>query len=248
MAGIKGETAADAVAHAGHVIHLRGEWGFVDAENLRAEAGEHPCPAAGGRTQIKAQIEETTSDFDREKLQERLAKLAGGVAVIKVGAATEVELKDKKLRIEDALNATRAAVAEGIVAGGGTALLQVQTALSKIKVTGDEKTGVEIVKRAIEEPVRQIAYNAGLEGAVIVDTIKRSRRGFGFNALTEEYVDMIEAGIVDPTKVTRSALQNAASIAAMVLTTESVVADKPAKEGAAPMGGMPMGGGMPGMM
>ena len=195
-----------------------------------------------------AQIRETTSEFDKEKLQERLAKLAGGVAVIKVGAATEVELKDKKLRIEDALNATRAAVAEGIVAGGGTALLQVQTALSKIKVTGDEKTGVEIVKRAIEEPVRQIAYNAGLEGAVIVDTIKRSHRGFGFNALTEEYVDMIEAGIVDPTKVTRSALQNAASIAAMVLTTESVVADKPAKEGAAPMGGMPMGGGMPGMM
>ena len=176
--------------------------------------------------QIRAQIPETTSEFDKEKLQERLAKLAGGVA----------------------LNATRAAVAEGIVAGGGTALLQVQTALSKIKVTGDEKTGVEIVKRAIEEPVRQIAYNAGLEGAVIVDTIKRSRRGFGFNALTEEYVDMIEAGIVDPTKVTRSALQNAASIAAMVLTTESVVADKPAKEGAAPMGGMPMGGGMPGMM
>ena len=198
--------------------------------------------------QIRAQIPETTSEFDKEKLQERLAKLAGGVAVIKVGAATEVELKDKKLRIEDALNATRAAVAEGIVAGGGTALLQVQTALSKVKVTGDEKTGVEIVKRAIEEPVRQIAYNAGLEGAVIVDTIKRSRRGFGFNALTEEYVDMIEAGIVDPTKVTRSALQNAASIAAMVLTTESVVAEKPAKEGAAPMGGMPMGGGMPGMM
>lgn len=198
--------------------------------------------------QIRAQIPETTSEFDKEKLQERLAKLAGGVAVIKVGAATEVELKDKKLRIEDALNATRAAVAEGIVAGGGTALLQVQTALSRLKVTGDEKTGMEIVKRAIEEPVRQIAYNAGLEGAVIVDTIKRSRKGFGFNALTEEYVDMIEAGIVDPTKVTRSALQNAASIAAMVLTTESVVADKPAKEGAAPMGGMPMGGGMPGMM
>ena len=188
--------------------------------------------------QIRAQIPETTSEFDKEKLQERLAKLAGGVAVIRVGAATETEMKEAKLRMEDALNAT----------GGGTALLQVQTALSKIKVTGDEKTGVEIVKRAIEEPVRQIAYNAGLEGAVIVDTIKRSRRGFGFNALTEEYVDMIEAGIVDPTKVTRSALQNAASIAAMVLTTESVVADKPAKEGAAPMGGIPMGGGMPGMM
>ena len=198
--------------------------------------------------QIRAQIPETTSDFDKEKLQERLAKLAGGVAVIKVGAATEVELKDKKLRIEDTLNATRAAVAEGIVAGGGTALLQVQPALAKIKATGDEKTGVEIVKRAIEEPVRQIAYNAGLEGAVIVDTIKRSRKGYGFNALTEEYVDMIEAGIVDPTKVTRSALQNAASIASMVLTTESIVADKPAKEGAAMPAMPPMGGGMPGMM
>lgn len=198
--------------------------------------------------QIRAQIPETTSDFDKEKLQERLAKLAGGVAVIKVGAATEVELKDKKLRIEDALNATRAAVAEGIVAGGGTALLQVQPALAKIKATGDEKTGVEIVKRAIEEPVRQIAYNAGLEGAVIVDTIKRSRKGYGFNALTEEYVDMIEAGIVDPTKVTRSALQNAASIASMVLTTESIVADKPVKEGAAMPAMPPMGGGMPGMM
>ena len=198
--------------------------------------------------QIRAQIPETTSDFDIEKLQERLAKLAGGVAVIQVGAATEVELKDKKLRIEDALNATRAAVAEGIVAGGGTALLQVQPALAKIKATGDEKTGVEIVKRAIEEPVRQIAYNAGLEGAVIVDTIKRSRKGYGFNALTEEYVDMIEAGIVDPTKVTRSALQNAASIASMVLTTESIVADKPAKEGAAMPAMPPMGGGMPGMM
>ena len=198
--------------------------------------------------QIRAQIPETTSDFDKEKLQERLAKLAGGVAVIKVGAATEVELKDKKLRIEDSLNATRAAVAEGIVAGGGTALLQVQPALAKIKATGDEKTGVEIVKRAIEEPVRQIAYNAGLEGAVIVDTIKRSRKGYGFNALTEEYVDMIEAGIVDPTKVTRSALQNAASIASMVLTTESIVADKPAKEGAAMPAMPPMGGGMPGMM
>ena len=197
--------------------------------------------------QIRAQIPETTSDFDKEKLQERLAKLAGGVAVIKVGAATEVELKDKKLRIEDALNATRAAVAEGIVAGGGTALLQVQASLANIEAIGDEKTGVEIVKRAIEEPVRQIAYNAGLEGAVIVDTIKRSEKGYGFNALTEEYVDMIAAGIVDPTKVTRSALQNAASIAAMVLTTESIVADKPAKEGAMPAM-PPMGGGMPGMM
>lgn len=198
-------------------------------------------------TQIRAQIPETTSEFDKEKLQERLAKMAGGVAVIKVGAATEVEMKDKKLRIEDALNATRAAVAEGIVPGGGTALLQVQAALAKLKVTGDEKTGVDIVKRAIEEPVRQIAYNAGLEGAVIVDAIKRSRKGVGFNAATEKYVDMIAEGIVDPTKVTRSALQNAASIAAMVLTTESIVADKPAKEGAMPAM-PPMGGGMPGMM
>ena len=197
--------------------------------------------------QIRAQIPETTSEFDKEKLHERLAKMAGGVAVIKVGAATEVEMKDKKLRIEDALNATRAAVAEGIVPGGGTALLQVQAALAKLKVTGDEKTGVDIVKRAIEEPVRQIAYNAGLEGAVIVDAIKRSRKGVGFNAATEKYVDMIAEGIVDPTKVTRSALQNAASIAAMVLTTESIVADKPAKEGAVPAM-PPMGGGMPGMM
>lgn len=196
--------------------------------------------------QIRAQIPETTSDFDKEKLQERLAKLAGGVAVIKVGAATEVELKEKKLRIEDALNATRAAVAEGIVAGGGTALLEVQGALDNLKLTGDEKTGVEIVKRAIEEPVRQIANNAGVEGAVVVDTIKRSAKGVGFNALTEEYVDMISAGIVDPTKVTRSALQNAASIAAMVLTTEAVVADKPKPENVPPM--PPMGGGMPGMM
>ncbi len=193
--------------------------------------------------QIRTQIGETTSDFDREKLQERLAKLAGGVAVIKVGAATEVELKEKKLRIEDALNATRAAVAEGIVAGGGTALLQTQTALEKLKVSGDEKTGVEIVKRSIEEPVRQIANNCGLEGAVIVEDIRKGKKGVGFDALKEQYVDMIAAGIVDPTKVTRSALQNAASIAAMVLTTESLVADLPQKEtpmpGGAP-GGMPM--------
>ncbi len=197
--------------------------------------------------QIRKQIPETTSEFDKEKLQERLAKLAGGVAVIKVGAATEVELKDKKLRIEDALNATRAAVAEGIVAGGGTAFLEVQPALDELGLEGDAKTGVEIVKRAIEEPVRQIAKNAGLEGAVIVDTIKRGAKGLGFDALTESYVDMIQAGIVDPTKVTRSALQNAASIASMVLTTEALVADKPAKEGAAPAM-PPMGGGMPGMM
>ena len=196
--------------------------------------------------QVRAQIEETTSDFDREKLQERLAKMAGGVAVIKVGAATEVEMKDRKLRIEDALNATRAAVEEGIVAGGGTSFIQIQSALDSLEVTGDEKTGVEIVKRAIEEPVRQIANNAGLEGSVVVANVKRAAKGIGFNALTEEYVDMIAAGIVDPTKVTRSALQNAASIAAMVLTTESIVAEMPSKNDAMPpMGGM---GGMGGMM
>ncbi len=197
---------------------------------------------------IRAQIPETTSSFDKEKLQERLAKLSGGVAVIKVGAATETELKDKKLRIEDALNATRAAVAEGIVAGGGTALLQVQPVLDKLEAEadGDEKTGIDIVRRAIEAPVRQIASNAGLEGAVIVEAVKKAEKGVGFNAQTEEYVDMIKAGIVDPCKVTRTALQNAASIAAMILTTECVVADKPAKEAAPAAPGM--GAGMPGMM
>ena len=223
----------------------------VTKENTTIVGGAGDKDAIASRIgQIRNQIEAATSDFDREKLQERLAKLAGGVAVIKVGAATEVEMKEKKLRIEDALNATRAAVEEGIVAGGGTAFVNAIPAVEKLvaKLSGDEKTGVEIVKRAIEEPVRQIAYNAGLEGAVIVDTIKRSRKGYGFNALTEEYVDMIEAGIVDPTKVTRSALQNAASIASMVLTTESIVADKPAKEGAAMPAMPPMGGGMPGMM
>ena len=164
--------------------------------------------------QIRAHIEETTSDFDREKLQERLAKLAGGVAVIEVGAATEVEMKEKKLRIEDALNATRAAVEEGIVAGGGTTFIDIQDVLATIQVTGDEKTGVAIVRRAIEEPLRQIANNAGLEGSVIVENVKKAGKGKGFNALTEEYVDMIASGIVDPAKVTRSALQNASSIAA----------------------------------
>ena len=200
--------------------------------------------------QIKTQIKESTSEFDIEKLQERLAKLAGGVAVIEVGAATEVELKEKKLRIEDALNATRAAVEEGIVAGGGTTFIDVLPALDKVEATGDEKTGVLIVKRAIEEPVRQIANNAGLEGSVIVENVKKAGKGIGFNALTEEYVDMIAAGIVDPAKVTRSALQNAASIASMVLTTETLVADKPEKDNgaaAAAMAGMGGMGGMGGM-
>ena len=198
--------------------------------------------------QIKKQVAETTSDFDKEKLQERLAQLAGGVAVIEIGAATEVEMKDKKLRIEDALNATRAAVEEGIVAGGGTTFVDILPALDALSAEGDVQTGINIVKRAIEEPVRQIANNAGLEGSVVVENVKKSANGTGFNALTGEYVDMIGAGIVDPAKVTRSALQNAASIAAMVLTTETLVADKPEKEPPMPMGAPGMGGGMPGMM
>ena len=197
--------------------------------------------------QIKAQIEATTSEFDKEKLQERLAKLSGGVAVIKVGAATEVEMKEKKLRIEDALAATKAAVEEGIVAGGGTALINAMPAVSKLtsSLQGDEKTGAQIVLKALEEPVRQIAKNAGLEGSVIIDKIIRSRKvGYGFDAYNETYVDMIPAGIVDPTKVTRSALQNAASVAAMLLTTESLVTDIPAKEEPAPAAGAPGMGGM----
>lgn len=195
--------------------------------------------------QIKAQIAETTSDFDKEKLQERLAKMSGGVAVIEVGAATEVELKDKKYRLEDALNATRAAVEEGIVAGGGTTLIDILPALDEFDEDGDVQTGINLVKRAIEAPLRQIAENAGLEGSVIVAKVKASEDGVGFNALKEEYVDMVKAGIVDPAKVTRTALQNAASIAALVLTTETLVTDKPEPAPAAPAG---MGGGMPGMM
>ena len=198
-------------------------------------------------TQIKKQIEETTSDFDREKLQERLAKLAGGVAVIKVGAATETELKEKKLRMEDALNATRAAVEEGIVSGGGTALVNAIAALGSVEATGDELTGVNLVRKALEAPVRMIADNAGVEGSIIVERLKKENPGFGYNAATGEWVDMIGAGIVDPAKVTRSALQNAASVAAMFLTTEAVVADKPEPE-KAPAGGMGGMGGMDGMM
>ena len=210
--------------------------GFGDAEEIAARVH-----------QIKAQIAETTSDFDREKLQERLAKLAGGVAVVQVGAATETELKERKLRIEDALNATRAAVEEGIVPGGGTALINALPAVSKYVKTlsGDMKTGAAIIERALEEPVRQIAENAGLEGSVIVAKVKSSKKGIGFNAATEQYVDMIKAGIVDPAKVTRSALQNAASASAMLLTTEGCIVDAKSDEPAMPMGGM--GGGM-GMM
>ncbi|WP_459503890.1 chaperonin GroEL [Bacillus sp. C1] len=199
--------------------------------------------------QIRAQLEDTTSEFDREKLQERLAKLAGGVAVIKVGAATETELKERKLRIEDALNSTRAAVEEGIVAGGGTSLMNVYTKVAGLAAEGDEATGINIVLRALEEPVRQIAINAGLEGSVVVERLKGEKVGVGFNAATGEWVNMLESGIVDPAKVTRSALQNAASVAAMFLTTEAVVADKPEPNAPAmpDMGGMGMGG-MGGMM
>ncbi|HDM8846761.1 chaperonin GroEL [Staphylococcus aureus] len=194
-------------------------------------------------SQLKSQIEETESDFDREKLQERLAKLAGGVAVIKVGAASETELKERKLRIEDALNSTRAAVEEGIVAGGGTALVNVYQKVSEIKAEGDIETGVNIVLKALTAPVRQIAENAGLEGSVIVERLKNAEPGVGFNAATNEWVNMLEAGIVDPTKVTRSALQHAASVAAMFLTTEAVVASIPEKNN-----DQPNMGGMPGMM
>ncbi len=218
----------------------------VDKENTIIVDGQGDSDAIASRVaQIRTQLENTTSEFDREKLNERLAKLAGGVAVIKVGAATEIEMKEKKLRIEDALSATKAAVEEGIVAGGGTALMNAIPAVEATlaEVSGDEKTGVQIVLKALEEPVRQIAENAGLEGSVIVDNIKRSGKvGYGFDALKEEYADMISAGIVDPTKVTRSALQNAASVAAMVLTTESLVADikepAPAVPAAPDMGGM----------
>ncbi len=194
---------------------------------------------------IKAQIEETTSDFDKEKLQERLAKLSGGVAVIQVGAATETEMKEKKLRIEDALAATKAAVEEGIVSGGGVSYINIIPKVQKLidSVEGDERTGVQIIVRALEEPIRQIATNAGLEGSIVVEKVKNSEKGIGYDVLSEKYVNMIEAGIVDPAKVTRTALQNAASVAAMVLTTESLVAEIPEPEPAMPAGaGMPPGG------
>jgi chaperonin GroEL len=194
--------------------------------------------------QIKAQIEETTSDFDREKLQERQAKLVGGVAVIKVGAATEVELKERKHRVEDALSATRAAVEEGILPGGGVALLRATSVLEKLEASGDELTGINIVKKAVEEPIRWIAVNAGRDGAVIVDAVKKSKAGIGYDAEADDFGDMVEKGIIDPTKVVRSALENAASIAVMVLITESLVTDIPEKEKMPPM---PAGGGMEGM-
>jgi chaperonin GroEL len=201
------------------------------------EGGGQEEDIKGRINQIKAEIDKTDSDYDREKLQERLARLAGGVAVIKVGAATEVELKEKKHRIEDAVQSTKAAVEEGVVPGGGVALLNAQAVLDKVDLEGDELTGAAIVRRALEEPIKQIAANAGLEGGVVIDRVRNLDLGHGLNAATGEYEDMFKSGIIDPTKVTRSALQNAASIAALFLTTEAVVAEKPEKEKAPPMPG-----------
>jgi chaperonin GroEL len=216
----------------------------VDKDNTTIIEGGGKTSAIEGRIkQIRAQIEETTSDYDREKLQERLAKLAGGVAVIKVGAATETEMKERKARVEDALNATRAAVEEGIVPGGGVALLRASKALDSLKLSGDEATGAMIVRRALEEPIRQIVQNAGLEGSVVVDKVKASKDvAYGFDAESNEYVDMMQVGIIDPTKVERVALQNAASIASLLLTTEAIITDLP-EEGQPAMPSMPHGGG-----
>jgi chaperonin GroEL len=219
----------------------------IDKENTTiVEGAGDPQKIQGRVKQIKAQIEETTSDYDREKLQERLAKLVGGVAVINVGAATETEMKEKKARVEDALNATRAAVEEGIIPGGGVALLRCLPALKGLKLDNDKQIGVEIVRRSLEEPIRQIVNNAGLEGSVIVEKVKHSKEtNYGFDADKEEYVDMIKTGIIDPTKVTRYALQNAASVAALMLTTSVMITDIPEEKPEMPA--MPPGGGMGGM-
>ena len=209
------------------------------------DGGGDPEEIKGRIRTIKAELDNTDSDFDREKLQERLAKLAGGVAVVKVGAATETEMKEKKHRVEDALQATRAALEEGIVPGGGLVLVNAITALDKLKLEGDEATGASIVRRALEEPLRQLADNAGLEGSVVIGKVRDLKAGMGLNVETGEYVDLVKAGIIDPAMVTRSALQNAASIAKNIITTECVVVDKPGEDPMAGMGGMP-GGGMPG--
>ncbi len=216
----------------------------VDKENTTIVEGEGKKADIQGRVaQIRRQIEETTSDYDREKLQERLAKLAGGVAVVNVGAATETEMKEKKARVEDALHATRAAVEEGIVPGGGVAFLRAQKVLDNVKdLEGDEKIGVQIVRRAIEEPTRQLADNAGKEGALVVEEIKKRKGNEGYDVAADEYTDLVKAGIVDPTKVTRSALQNAASIAGLLLTTEALVTEIPEKEKSPPMPPGGMGG------
>jgi chaperonin GroEL len=217
----------------------------VTKDNTTLIDGAGKSASIEGRIkQIRTQIEETTSDYDREKLQERLAKLVGGVAVVRVGAATEVEMKEKKARVEDALHATRAAVEEGIVPGGGVALIRASTALDKLSVPDEERFGVSIVKRAIEEPLRWIAHNAGAEGSIVLDKVKNGKGAFGFNAAKEEYEDLLKAGIIDPTKVVRTALLNASSVAGLLLTTEAMVAEKP-EEKSAPA--MPPGGGMGGM-
>jgi chaperonin GroEL len=219
----------------------------VDKDNTTIIDGRGKDDEIKGRiAEIRAAIEKTTSDYDREKLQERLAKLAGGVAVINVGAATETEMKEKKARVEDALHATRAAVEEGIVPGGGVALIRAQSVLDRVKGTEDEKIGVEIVRRAVEEPIRMIAQNAGAEGSIIVAAVKASKdKNFGYNAATGVYEDLVKAGVIDPTKVTRTALQNAASIAGLLLTTEAVVVERKEEKSAA--AGGPPGGGMGGM-
>jgi chaperonin GroEL len=210
----------------------------VDKDNTTIIDGGGSADGIASRVkQLRTQIEETTSDYDREKLQERLAKLVGGVAVIKVGAASEIEMKERKARVEDALNATRAAVEEGIVPGGGVALLRCLEALGKVSAEGQETHGVAIVKRAIEEPMRQIAANAGFEGSIVVEKVKKKSGSFGFDADAGQYVDMIKSGIVDPTKVTRFAIQNAASVSSLLLTTEAMIAEKPKKKKAVP--GMP---------
>jgi chaperonin GroEL len=220
----------------------------IDKDNTTIIDGAGSRAELEGRVkQIRAQIDETTSDYDREKLQERLAKLVGGVALIRVGAATETEMKEKKARVEDALNATRAAVEEGIVPGGGVAYIRTISALEKLVLEGDQQVGVNIVKKALEEPLRMIAANAGVEGSIVVEKVKEKKGPFGFNAATEEYEDLVKAGVIDPTKVTRCALQNASSVAGLMLTTQCMVAEKPKKE--SPMPPMPGGGygGMGGM-
>jgi len=219
----------------------------VDKDNTTIVDGSGKKPDIEARVkQIRNQIEETTSDYDREKLQERLAKLVGGVAVIKVGAATEVEMKEKKARVEDALHATRAAVEEGVVPGGGVALIRSQAVLDKLKLSEEQQFGVSIIRRAIEEPLRQIAQNAGTDGSIVVSKVREGKDAFGFNAATLEYTDLVKAGVIDPTKVVRTALQNAASVAALLLTTEAMIAERPKKDAPAPAGGG-HGGGMGGM-
>jgi chaperonin GroEL len=216
----------------------------IDKDNTTIVEGKGKKAEIEGRVkQIRAQVEETTSDYDREKLQERLAKIVGGVAVINVGAATETEMKEKKARVEDALHATRAAVEEGIVAGGGVALVRTLASLEKLKLEGEQQLGVNIIKRSIEEPLRWIAQNTGFDGSIVVEKVKNEKGGFGFNAQTEKYEDLVAAGIIDPTKVVRCAIQNASSVASLLLTTEALIAEKPKREEPR-MPAMPPGGGM----